>query len=323
MEQKIGRLQRVPLREVWPHEAHSLTPWLLRNADALGEVLGMNLELHTAEHAVGGFSLDLIGVDTVTGETVIVENQLEVSDHTHLGQVLTYAGGTDATNIVWLAPRFRDEHRAALEWLNNRTDASTRFFAVQLDAVRIGHSAPAPLLELVVRPNDWEKAIKAAVSPSRRPQWERDDLLAAVAASDGEPVADAVAELLNAHAALGPEANVFFGRGERPSVTAEYQADGRAVQPWSIWARDGAAHLSLNFGYMVKGDEGVTSSAVEALVARLAPLPGVTEAATAARETDWRKRPALPLAPVLSTSSGVAPFHSAFAALYATIRRVS
>src|SRR3712207_5308880 len=100
-----------------------------------------------AEHPVGGFSLDLIGKDESTGEVVIVENQLETSDHGHLGQLLTYAAGTDPTTVVWIASAFRPEHRAALDWLNARTDEGTRFFGVQLGVVRIGDSEPAPLFK--------------------------------------------------------------------------------------------------------------------------------------------------------------------------------
>src|SRR3954447_4169474 len=121
----LGRLVPVPPRDVWAHEAHNFTPWLLANADVLSDLLGMDLELEVAEHPVGNFSLDLMGRDTATGQRVIVENQLEVTDHTHLGQILTYAGGTDPTTIVWVAPTFRAEHRAALDWLNQRTDENT------------------------------------------------------------------------------------------------------------------------------------------------------------------------------------------------------
>lgn len=144
MSNELGRLTTVPLREVWPHEAYDFTRWLLANPDPLADVLGMQLELRAAEHRVGGFSLDLMGVDLATNRTVIVENQLETSDHSHLGQILTYAGGTNPQTIVWCAPAFREEHRAALDWLNEHTDEDTRFFAVEISAVRIGESAPAP-----------------------------------------------------------------------------------------------------------------------------------------------------------------------------------
>lgn len=159
----LGRLALVPPREVWPHEAHDFTPWLLANADVLSDLLGMELDLEVAEHPVGGFSLDLFGHDTATGRVVIVENQLEVSDHTHLGQILTYAAGTDPATIVWVAPAFRPEHRAALDWLNTRTDEHTRFFGVEIAVVCIGDSELAPMFKLIAQPNDWEKTVRATL----------------------------------------------------------------------------------------------------------------------------------------------------------------
>ncbi|WP_199907444.1 DUF4268 domain-containing protein [Nocardioides terrigena] len=160
----LGRLAVVPARDVWPHEALDFTPWLLDNVDVLSDLLGMDLVLEVAEHPVGGFSLDLKGYDEATGETVIVENQLEVSDHTHLGQIITYAAGTDPTTIVWVTTGFRPEHRAAIDWLNQRTDENTRVFGVVIHVVRIGTSEPAPNFELVAQPNDWEKQVKKANS---------------------------------------------------------------------------------------------------------------------------------------------------------------
>ena len=147
------------MREVWAHEARDFTRWLLDNVDVLADVLEMELELTQAEYQVGGFALDLIGTDLTSGATVIVENQLEQSDHSHLGQLLTYAGGTDPMTIVWCAPSFRDEHRAAIDWLNERTDEKTRFFAVEVSAVRIDDSRPAPLFRLLAQPNDWSKQV--------------------------------------------------------------------------------------------------------------------------------------------------------------------
>ncbi|MFC1434503.1 DUF4268 domain-containing protein [Streptacidiphilus sp. N1-3] len=158
----LGRLLPVPLREVWAHEALDFTPWLLANPEVLGEALDMDLEIDSAEHPVGDFSLDLIGTDLRTGRSVVIENQLEATDHSHLGQLLTYAGGTDAANIVWVAKAFREEHRAALDWLNSRTDTETCFFGVEVSAVRIGSSAAAPLLRVVAQPNDWGKTVRAA-----------------------------------------------------------------------------------------------------------------------------------------------------------------
>ncbi|WP_461048275.1 DUF4268 domain-containing protein [Terrabacter koreensis] len=139
----------------------------------------MDLVLDVAEHPVGGFSLDLLGRDEATGHTVIVENQLEVSDHTHLGQILTYAAGTDPTTIVWITTGFRSEHRAAIDWLNERTDEETRFFGVEVEVVRIGDSALAPAFKLVAQPNDWGKQVRTVtalaageVSERGRLYWE-------------------------------------------------------------------------------------------------------------------------------------------------------
>lgn len=160
----LGRLAHVEPREVWPHEAHSFTPWLLANVDVLSDLLGMDLVLEVAEHPVGDFYLDLKGYDEATGDVVIVENQLERSDHSHLGQIITYAAGTSPATVVWVATGFRPEHRAAIDWLNERTDQSTRFFAVAIRVVRIGDSEPAPNFELVAQPNDWEKQVKSATT---------------------------------------------------------------------------------------------------------------------------------------------------------------
>jgi len=165
----LGRLTPVPPREVWRHEAQHFTPWLLKNVDVLNDLLGMELVLERAEHPVGDFSLDLIGRDETTGDVVIVENQLEVSDHTHLGQILTYAAGTDPATVIWVAARFRPEHRAALDWLNSRTDEKTRFFGIELGVVRLGASEPAPSFRLVAQPNDWEKTVRLTVEPTGKP----------------------------------------------------------------------------------------------------------------------------------------------------------
>lgn len=163
---ELGRLKPVLPRDVWAHEATNFTPWLLilDNVDVLSDLLGMDLVLERAEHPVGGFSLDLLGHDEATGQVVIVENQLEISDHTHLGQILTYAAGTNPTTIVWIATGFRSEHRAAIDWLNERTDENTRFFGVEIQVVRIGDSIPAPAFKLVAQPNDWGKQVKASTT---------------------------------------------------------------------------------------------------------------------------------------------------------------
>ena len=126
----LGTIEQVDLREVWPHEAQDFTPWLSANLDKLGEALGLDLELHESEAPVGPFSLDVLAHDRGNDRPVIIENQLGSTNHGHLGQLLTYAAGYDAGVIVWLTGDFQDEHRAALDWLNQRTGEDTAFFGV-------------------------------------------------------------------------------------------------------------------------------------------------------------------------------------------------
>lgn len=159
---ELGRLDTVPPRSVWLNEAHDFTPWLLANADRLADALGIDVELRAAEHPVGGFALDLFGRDVSNDTILIVENQLEPTDHSHLGQILTYAAGTGASTIVWVATSFREEHRQALDWLNEKTADDVHFFGVHLSVVRIGDSPPAPLLEVVAKPNEWQKRVRTA-----------------------------------------------------------------------------------------------------------------------------------------------------------------
>jgi len=157
----LGTLTPVEPREVWKHEATVFTPWLLDNADRLGDALGIELELSDREHPVGGYALDLVGHDLTHGGVLIVENQLEGTNHGHLGQLVTYAAGTGAATVVWVATSFREEHRQALDWLNANTVEDVRFFGVRVRVVRIGDSMNAPMFELVAQPNDWQKTIRA------------------------------------------------------------------------------------------------------------------------------------------------------------------
>lgn len=160
--QELGTLERVAPSSLWNHEAHDFTPWLLANAEGLADALGIDLELEEAEHRVGAFSLDIVGRDATNDTILIVENQLAGTDHSHLGQILTYAAGTGASTIVWIATSFREEHRQALDWLNEQTGKETHFFGVEIEAFRIGGSPPAPHFKLVVQPNEWQKVVREA-----------------------------------------------------------------------------------------------------------------------------------------------------------------
>ena len=158
--QQLGRLTRIDAREVWTHEAHDFTPWLHEHIGLLAEAIGFDLEATGREVAVGDFSVDVVGQTVPDGRSVIVENQLAPTDHSHLGQLLTYASGLDAAVIVWLAPRFRDEHRQVLDWLNGHTTDDVDFFGVELELLRIDDSAPAPHFKLVAQPNEWTKTTR-------------------------------------------------------------------------------------------------------------------------------------------------------------------
>ena len=147
----LGRFEPVALRDIWTSEAAEFTPWLARpeNLSVLGETLGIDLELEAQERSVGPFRADILCKDIATDSWVLVENQLERTDHIHLGQLLTYASGLEAVTIVWIAAQFTDEHRSTLDWLNRITDARFRFFGLEVELWRIGDSLPAPRFSVI------------------------------------------------------------------------------------------------------------------------------------------------------------------------------
>lgn len=166
MGNTLGKLERVELRDAWSNEAADFTPWLAapQNLKLLGDVIGLELEVEAQEANVGPFRADILCKDTATGHYVLVENQLERTDHTHLGQLLTYAAGLQAVTIAWVAQRFTEEHRAALDWLNSITEDDVNFFGLEIELWKIGDSDPAPKLNLVSKPNEWTRQVATATN---------------------------------------------------------------------------------------------------------------------------------------------------------------
>ncbi len=158
---QLGMLKQVDLRDVWENEARDFTPWLAKEANLalLGDVIGIELELEAQEQSVGSFSADLLCKDTVNDNWVVIENQLEKTNHTHLGQLLTYASGLKAVTVVWVAKKFTDEHRATLDWLNEITSEKYNFFGLEVELWRIGDSDVAPKFNIASKPNDWSKKL--------------------------------------------------------------------------------------------------------------------------------------------------------------------
>jgi hypothetical protein len=158
----LGKLEKSDLRSVFISEPRDFTPWLAEEANLaqLADSLGIDeLELEATERSVGPFKADILCKDTRSGHWVLIENQLSRTDHAHLGQLLTYAAGLQAVTIVWIAAPFTEEHRAALDWLNDVTDERVRFFGVEIELWRIGDSQKAPRFNVVSRPNDWAKSV--------------------------------------------------------------------------------------------------------------------------------------------------------------------
>ncbi|MBM3330988.1 DUF4268 domain-containing protein [candidate division WOR-3 bacterium] len=175
---KLGRLEKVDLRKVWKEESGQFTPWLAQeeNLRLLGETLGMQLELVQQEKAVGRFMADILCKDLSNDSWVVIENQLARTDHSHLGQILTYAAGLEAATMIWIAPEFTEEHRAALDWLNEHTDEKTSFLGLEVELWRIGNSPPAPKFSIVAKPNDWSRVVRADAERAGMTEYRRTQL---------------------------------------------------------------------------------------------------------------------------------------------------
>lgn len=183
---KLEKLKEIKdLRKIWPHEALDFTPWISQdeNISLLSDTVGIDITVEEKESHVGNFNVDILATETGTGKKIIIENQLEDTNHDHLGKLITYASGKSADIIIWIVKRAREEHRSAIEWLNNHTDETISFFLLEIKLYQIGNSDPAVKFEIIEKPNDWSKEIKkqensSPILQSRYEYWnELNDVL--------------------------------------------------------------------------------------------------------------------------------------------------
>lgn len=161
---QLGKMKRIDdLRKVWPNEATNFTKWLAEeeNLEELGKAVGIDIDLEERESSVGSFNVDLYATESGSGRKIIIENQLEDTNHDHLGKLITYASGKGAEVVIWIVKRARDEHRQAIEWLNQHTDSNIGFFLVEIELWQINDSLLAPKFNVVEKPNDWGKYMKS------------------------------------------------------------------------------------------------------------------------------------------------------------------
>jgi len=183
IKQNLGKIKQVNLRDVFSKEDKDFTPWLNENLDILGEKLNLDIIDSNIEESVGSFNCDIIAKDSDSNKTIIIENQFGTTNHDHLGKIFTYAAGKNASIIIWIAENFREEHKKALEWLNENVDPESglSFFGVEIKLIKIEDSPPAPDFRIVVKPNDWERTIKMstrAISESSKKYLEFYTMLA-------------------------------------------------------------------------------------------------------------------------------------------------
>ncbi|QGM80875.1 DUF4268 domain-containing protein [Otariodibacter oris] len=167
---KIGKLQELEVRELWKHEQYDFSDWLSKdeNIELLNNEIGLTLTDITKEVFVGAYRCDLVAKDETTGIKVIIENQLEATNHEHLGKIITYASGLDTDVVIWIVKEAREEHRSAIEWLNNKTTKDISFFLIEIHAYKIGDSLLAPKFEIVEKPNNFSKSTKASTESGKQ-----------------------------------------------------------------------------------------------------------------------------------------------------------
>jgi hypothetical protein len=164
----LGKLKKVDLRKAWKHEASDFSNWLSQeeNLSLLSDEVGIDISLIQTEASVGKFNVDILAEEENTNRKVVIENQLEATNHDHLGKIITYASGFDAEVIIWIVKDVRDEHKQAVDWLNEHTDDKINIFAIKMELWQINDSPFAPKFQIISKPNDWAKAVKKSAGQS-------------------------------------------------------------------------------------------------------------------------------------------------------------
>jgi len=175
---ELGELKEIDIRTVWKHEQSEFSRWLSEenNINKLGDLLGITLEDIRTEFPIGDFRCDIICKNANTGNNILIENQLEQTNHDHLGKIITYASGLDASVVIWIVKEAREEHKTAIEWLNKHTDEKLSFFLIEVHAYYIGESLPAPMFKIIEKPNDFTRFVedsKSATELNRLEFWKK------------------------------------------------------------------------------------------------------------------------------------------------------
>ncbi len=175
---QLGKLKIMNPRDQWKNEEYDFTPWLKENIEYISEAIGIEIEIEEIEKRVGSYELDMFGYISGTDKKVVIENQLEVSDHKHLGQLLTYASGLDASVSIWITPSINDEHKQAIEWLNTISMDDKSFFLIRPELICIDDSKPAVRFYLEAGPSEFGRSIRSVIDKTsprhqlRRQFWQ-------------------------------------------------------------------------------------------------------------------------------------------------------
>ncbi len=170
---ELGNLKRIDPREIWESEPKDFTNWLRANIGKLAETIDLEIDITAQESHVGSFAADLIGRDLNSDRIVVIENQLEKTNHDHLGKLLTYAAGKEAKIVIWISPEFRDEHQQVLEWLNELSNEQTAFFGVEVEVLQIDEGKPAADFKIIAKPNRWQKAQAAPPVSEKQQKYQQ------------------------------------------------------------------------------------------------------------------------------------------------------